>query len=65
MLLQLNRPTETLKEFEQVMRKEPNRFRATYGAAGAAGVLGDHAKALTNYASLVAICERGDTPGIA
>jgi hypothetical protein len=45
------------------MRKEPNRFRATYGAAYAASVLGDHAKARTYYASLVEICERGDTPG--
>ncbi len=62
MLLQLNRPTEALKEFEQVMRTEPNRFRATYGAAHAASVLGDHAKARTYYASLVKICERGDTP---
>jgi tetratricopeptide (TPR) repeat protein len=63
MLLQLNRPTEALKEFEQVMRTEPNRFRATSGAAHAASVLGDHAKARTYYASLVKICERGDTPG--
>jgi tetratricopeptide (TPR) repeat protein len=63
MLLQLNRPMEALKEFEQVMRKEPNRFRATYGAAYAASVLGDHAKAHTYYASLAEICERGDTPG--
>ena len=63
MLLQLNRPTEALKEFEQVMRKEPNRFRATYGAAHAASILGDHAKANTYYARLVEICKRGDTPG--
>ena len=63
MLLQLDLPTEALKEFEQVMRTEPNRFRATYGAAYAASLLGDHAKSHKYNASLVEICAGGDTPG--
>ena len=36
MLLQLNRPAEALVAFEATMKKEPNRFRALYGAARAA-----------------------------
>ena len=36
MLLQLKRPAEALVEFEATLTKEPNRFRAIYGAARAA-----------------------------
>jgi hypothetical protein len=63
MLMQLNRPADALKEFEATLKKEPNRFRAIYGAAKAAEAVGDHAKARTYYAQLLKICERGDTPG--
>ncbi len=33
LLLDLNRPSEALKEFEATLTKEPNRFRPLYGAA--------------------------------
>ena len=33
MLLELAQPSEALKEFEATLKKEPNRFRAVYGAA--------------------------------
>ena len=36
MLLQLNRPADALAAFEATLKKEPNRFRAVYGAAQAA-----------------------------
>ena len=60
MLLQLNQPKDALKEFEATLKKEPNRFRAVYGAAQAASQAANRAKARTYYAQLVKICERGD-----
>ncbi|HSL19982.1 MAG TPA: hypothetical protein VK886_00505 [Vicinamibacterales bacterium] len=63
MLLELKRPAEALAEFESVTKKEPHRFRATYGAARAAALTGDQAKAKQYYEELVSICKKGDTPG--
>ena len=63
MLLQLNQPAEALKEFEATLKKEPNRFRAVAGAAKAASLAADRAKARTYYGQLLKICERADTPG--
>ena len=63
MLLQLNQPAEALKEFEATLKKEPNRFRALYGAARSASLAGDHQKARTHAAALLKVCERGDAAG--
>jgi hypothetical protein len=63
MLLQRNQPADALKEFEATLKKEPNRFRAVYGAAKAAESAADRAKARSYYAQLLKICERADTPG--
>jgi tetratricopeptide (TPR) repeat protein len=63
MLLQMNRPAEALEAFEATLKKEPNRFRALVGAATSASLIGDRQKAGSQTAALVAICERGDTPG--
>jgi len=63
MLLETGRPDDALKEFELTMKKEPNRFRGVYGAARAAALGGDGAKARAYYAKLLEICERGDRPG--
>ena len=63
MLLQLNRPAEALTEFETAMKKEPNRFRALYGAAQAATAAGQRQKAATYYASLREITKKADEPG--
>ena len=60
MLLEANRPADALKEFELNLKKEPNRFRSTYGAGRAAESAGDRATARAYYAQLVRICERGD-----
>ena len=43
MLLELKQPAAALKEYQAVMKKEPNRFRAIYGAASAASLAGDQA----------------------
>lgn len=63
MLLAVGRPAEALTELEATLGKEPNRFRATWLAARAAGEAGDTASARKRYSDLVAICKAGDTPG--
>jgi len=63
LLLLLKQPAEALREFEATLKKEPNRFRALYGAAKAAALAGDRAKARSHYELLVKVCERGDSPG--
>ncbi len=61
MLLEGNAPAEALKEFEASMRVEPNRFKGLYGAARAAELAGDRAKARTYYAQLLTLGEKADT----
>jgi tetratricopeptide (TPR) repeat protein len=63
MLLQLNRPAEALKEYEKTMAKEPNRFRAVYGAAHSAKLAGDEQAARRYSAELLKICSNADRPG--
>ena len=63
MLLQVQQAAAALTEFEATLAKEPNRFRALYGAARSAAAAGDRAKARGYYEQIVKICERGDTPG--
>jgi tetratricopeptide (TPR) repeat protein len=63
MLLALDRPADALKEFEATMKKEPNRFRATYHAAKAAALAGDRAKARRYYKQVLDICKAGDASG--
>jgi hypothetical protein len=62
MLLQMNRPAEALQAFEATLTHEPNRFRALSGAARAAGLAGDQAKARQYAAALLEVCARADTP---
>ena len=61
MLLEANRPKEALVAFEATMKKEPNRFRATYGGARAAEAAGDKAKARAYYKELLVIAKDADT----
>ena len=63
MLLQLNRPAEALAAFEATLQREPNRFRATYGAARAAEAAGNRQKARASYAKLLQIAKAADQPG--
>lgn len=63
MLLEMKEPAQALKEFQATLEKEPNRFRAVYGAARAAALAGDRAAARTSYRQLLTICEHADSPG--
>jgi len=60
MLLDLNQPAQALVEFEASATREPNRFNGLFGAARAAELSGNRAKAKTLYATLVAMCDRAD-----
>jgi hypothetical protein len=62
MLMQLNRPAEALAAYETTMKKEPNRFRATYGAARAAEAASERQQASRYYASLLQITRSADQP---
>ncbi|MBY0496766.1 MAG: hypothetical protein K2Y23_21365 [Cyanobacteria bacterium] len=57
MLLENNQPKEALVEFEAVMKKEPNRFLAIYGAGKAAEGAKQASKAKGYYKTLVEMCK--------
>jgi len=61
MLLISGEPGPALREFERSLRVEPNRFRGLYGAARAAELAGDAAKARRYYQELVALAQSADT----
>lgn len=63
MLLQAGEPAQALKQFESTLKKEPNRFRATLGAAQAATRVGDREAAQKYFVQLLKICERADPSG--
>jgi tetratricopeptide (TPR) repeat protein len=55
MLLERGMAREALPSFEATLKKEPNRFNATAGAAKAAQSLGDKAKAKEYFRKLTAL----------
>jgi uncharacterized protein HemY len=61
MLLDAGRHAEALAAFEATTKKEPNRFRGTFGAARAAELSGDRAKATSYYKQLMDIAKEADT----
>jgi hypothetical protein len=61
MLLEAGRHADALVAFEATMKKEPNRFRGAYGAARAAELAGDRAKATTYYRQVLEIAKDADT----
>lgn len=61
MLLENNQPKEALLEFDAVMKKEPNRFLAIWGAAKAAEATKQTVKAKGLYKQLVEICADAGT----
>jgi hypothetical protein len=63
MLLELERPREALAEYRATLRKEPNRFRALYGAMRAASLAGNAAAAKQFRSSLRTMCAKADKPG--
>jgi len=56
MLLEMNRPAEALEAYETSLKSSPNRLNGLYGAARAAELSGDKAKAKKMYAQLAANC---------
>src|SRR5712675_406909 len=60
MLLELNQPALALKEFEASHKIEPGRFRGLLGAARAAELSGDKAKAKGYYADLLRLAAKSD-----
>jgi tetratricopeptide (TPR) repeat protein len=53
LLLDLGKPAEALSAFETSQKADPNRFRNVYGAARAAELSGDQAKAKQHYTHLL------------
>jgi tetratricopeptide (TPR) repeat protein len=60
LLLDLNQPAEALKEYETSLRDAPNRFNGLYGAARAAELAEDQAKATTYYDKLISLCSHAE-----
>jgi hypothetical protein len=63
MLLETKAPARALEQFEAVLKKEPGRFHALYGAAHAAQLNGDPATSKKYFAQLLTVCARSDKPG--
>jgi len=63
MLLQLNRPGQALEQFEASLKRDPNRFRALYGAARAAQLKDDRDASRKYFRELLKVCEHADKPG--
>ena len=61
MLLALNRPGEAFVEFERSLKRDPNRFRGTYGAARAAEAAGNTKAAREYYSKLQTLATARDT----
>jgi hypothetical protein len=62
MLLEINQPAQALDQFEATLTKEPNRFRAVYGAARAAELSDNREVSRKYFAQLLKICEHADKP---
>lgn len=60
LLLELNRPSEALIEYERSLENSPNRLNGLYGAGRAAQLAGNRLKARRYYQRLTAICARGN-----
>jgi tetratricopeptide (TPR) repeat protein len=61
-LLLHQRPKSALVEFEEVLKRCPNRFNTVYGAASAADALGDNATAARYYRQLTQIAHGDERP---
>jgi tetratricopeptide (TPR) repeat protein len=61
LLLELNQPTQALTEFEASQRIDPNRFHGLAGAARAAELAGDKARARKYYEALVTLARTADS----
>lgn len=59
LLLTLGRPADALVAFEDSLRRTPGRLAGLYGAARAARLAGNAAKAREHYAVLAGLCGEG------
>jgi len=60
MLLDVNQPGQALVEFEASAARDPNRLNGLLGAARAAELSGNAAKARALYGRAVALCDLAD-----
>ncbi len=60
-LLAAGSPADALNDYEAVLAKEPNRYRAVLGAARAAHSAGDSTKAKAYFAQLLELGKSADT----
>jgi tetratricopeptide (TPR) repeat protein len=60
LLLDLGRPTDALRSYEATLQREPRRARSLFGAARAAELSGDLAKARSHYLALLELMDRAD-----
>lgn len=63
MLLQMNQPAKALEQFEATLQREPRRFGALYGAAGAARLVGNRDASQRYFRQLLEVCAKADKPG--
>ncbi|MGH9601516.1 MAG: tetratricopeptide repeat protein, partial [Terriglobales bacterium] len=56
LLIELKRPAEALREYEASLKNSPNRFNGLFGAARAAELAGNAARAREHYDALLGIC---------
>ena len=60
MLVGMNEPGEALEQFEATLKKEPRRFRAIYGAAHAAQLVGSPDTSQRYFRELKEECANAD-----
>lgn len=65
MLIELNRPAEALKTYQEVLHKHPNRFNTLYGCAVAAEKSGDIKSADLYFNQLLIVSEGSSRPELA
>jgi tetratricopeptide (TPR) repeat protein len=63
MLIEMKEPAQALEQFEATLNREPERFRALYGAAHAAQLGGDSDASRRYFRELSKVCVHGDRPG--
>ncbi len=63
MMLEINEPAQALEQFEATLKNEPGRFRALYGAAHAAQLIGNRDASQKYFLELLTVCSRADKPG--
>ena len=61
MLFELREPAQALTAFELSAQREPNRYHGLYGAARAAQLSGDTAKAKLYYERFLALAAKADS----